>query len=840
MCRCENQNVFLISVMLAFFLVGIVATAQSHPQTKTFEDAYGVLPGGGGIYMESLYLPPVTTGPWSPAWSPDGKSLAFAMQGSIWILPAGGGEAAQITSGSGYDSEPAWSHNGQQIAFTRDDGRSIHLWIVNADGSNAHQLSHDQPVSVDPQWNADGSKILCTSSGPAKGHGFGLWELSVNDGTARPLLVDKYQNIEPSPSPDGKTVAFVSTRDFSGKPILGTGGIWKLSPGSTTPELLLQEETLWHVRPRYSPDGTKIVYVSFRTGKNQLWLLSAKDANPLQLTFGQGEVFTPAWSPDSQNIAFISNGGGVFRLFKLPVFGGEPAEISISSFKYKTPVGKLEIVIRDAATDAQTPARIYLTGADGKSYAPLGAFHRIVSLTNEHYFTTPGSFSIELPAGKTTVEAMKGFEYAPQKKEVEIAEGTTQRIELRLNRIANQSERGWYSGDNHIHMNYGGIFEATPKSLLLEGEGEDLNVMNDLIANHNTRIIDLSYFEGGGLNADSKPGRLISFGQEYRYSYPGHVSLMHMKTFKWPSDMTPGSARQALYPDEVQILDEVHSEGGLGGLVHPFYGEGVLPHRSKEFPVFAALKKIDYYDVMCIYSDDYNSADEWYHALNLGFRLPASAGTDSMTNYWRAPAIGSVRVYAHSGSPLSYDNWLKALTSGHTFVTDGPLLQFTVNGHEPGDEVALPATGTSTVHVAAQADSIFPMWTLDLIQNGQVIQSQKATDPYHIKFDRDVRVDKSGWIAARVTGPEKLHMLMNLYVFAHTSPVYTIKGTEPLRSTADAEYFEKWIDEMLPLISAADCGKSAFVSPCFDSDLEKQQVLRIWQQARDVYAGLAK
>ena len=634
------------------------------------------------------------------------------MQGSVWAVPVTGGEAVQVSSGgSAYDSQPAWSPNGQQIAFTRDDGHSIHIWVANADGSNARRLSGAEAVSVDPQWSSDGRTIICTSSGRTKGHGFGLWEFVVEGGSARPLLVDKNQNIEPSLSPDGKTIAFVSNREFLGKRILGTGGIWKLAVGNATPELLLQEETLWHVRPKYSPDGNKIVYVSFRTGRNQLWLLSASDANPLQLTFQNGEAFTPTWSPDSTKIAFISNAGGVFRLFTLPAIGGQPKELSIRTFKHKAPVGKLEVTVRDAKTDTETSARIYLTGADGKAYAPLGAFHRILSLTSEHYFTSPGRFTIEMPVGKTTVEAMKGFEYLPQKKVVEITQGATKHVELKLERMANEAEQGWYSGDNHLHMNYGGIFEATPESLSLEASGEDLSIANDLIANHNTRIIDLQYFHGPVLSPVSTD-RLISFGQEYRYSYPGHLELIHMKTFKWPSDITPGSARQALYPDEVQILDQVHSEGGVAGLAHPFYGLGILPHRSKEFPVFVALKKLDFYELMCIYSDDYNSAAEWYRALNLGFRLPASAGTDAMTNYWRAPAVGAVRVYAHSGSPLNYETWLKALITGHTFVTDEPLLQLTVDGHEPGEEVSVSAGGPTRANVSAQADSIFPMWHL--------------------------------------------------------------------------------------------------------------------------------
>jgi hypothetical protein len=351
--------------------------------------------------------------------------------------------------------------------------------------------------------------------------------------------------------------------------------------------------------------------------------------------------------------------------------------------------------------------------------------------------------------------------------------------------------------------------------------------------------MDLKYFEGK-LNGASAADRVLYFGQEYRYSYPGHISLIDLKSFKWPSGLTVGSARSAVYPDLAQILDAVHAEGAVGGLVHPFYGEGILPRRSKEFPVLAALRKLDYYELMCIYSDNYASADEWYRALNLGFRLPASAGTDAMTNYWRSPAIGGVRVYAHSGAPLNYGEWIRALTAGRTFVTNGPLLSFKVDGHEPGDQLDLAAATGTTVHVEAEARSIFPMWSLDLIQNGKIVHSIKARDPHHLVISLDVPVNSSGWMAARVTGSEKQQLLMDAYIFAHTSPVYLSKGGQPLRSPEDARYFKEWIEEMLPVIESADCTKRGFVSSCFDSHSEKQEVLNIWRQARDIYAALAE
>lgn len=823
--------------------ISVSAQVAPHPAQefqkngKDFTSSYGAVPDASGLYMEAMYMPPVTTGPWAPAWSPDGQQIAFSMQGTLWVVPARGGDATQLTSEARYDSQPAWSPDGSEIAFTRDTDHTIQIWVMKSDGSSARELTHQGAVNVDPHWSADGKSILCTSS--AGGKGFGVWMASAENGTMQPVLQDEHQNITPSWSPDGKEIAFVSNRKWDAKDIVGTGGIWKLRLGEKDPSLLLPEETLWRARPAWSPDGQKIAYISFRSGNNQLWLLNAVAGNPLQLTFSLSEVFEPAWSPDGQKIAYISDGGGTLTLWTIPTVGGVPSPVAVEGLKYSHPMGHLEVTVHDGDTGAVTPARVYLRAKDGKSYAPLGTFARFVTVTGEHYFHTPGEFKVDLPPGTATIEVMKGFEYHPQKQSVDIAAGETQHVEFKLTRLTNMAAKGWYSGDNHVHMNYGGNYEATPSSLLLEEEGEDLNVVNDLLANWNTRIMDRQYFEGR-LNGISKTDRLIYFNQEYRYSYPGHLNLVNLKSYVYPSDVVPGTARQALYPDEAQVLDQVHAQGGYGGVAHPFYGGGFLPRRSKEFPVLVALHKLDFFELMCLWSDAYKSAEEWYRVLNLGFRLPASAGTDAMTNYSRAPSIGSVRVYVHSGSPLTYDHWMHALVAGHTFVTNGPLVTFTVNGKEPGDEIRLPPGKPASVEIDAEAVSIFPMETLDILQNGTIVDSVKAQDPHRIAIHRTLGVSGSSWLAARVTGPGFQHLLMDTYVYAHTSPVYLSDASAPPTSKQDAIHFRDWIDEVLPAIEQADCSKRTFIAPCFDTPAEKEEVLKIWRNGRDVYVGLAE
>lgn len=788
--------------------------------------------GGGGMYMESLYLPPVTTGPWAPAWSPDGKQIAFAMQGSLWLVPPQGGEAVQITSGPHYDSQPVWSPDGRQIAFTRDTGQGIDLWVVNADGREPRPLTKGSRFSVDPAWSPDGERILFASLG--ENRVVGLSSLSVKTGAVEPVLVDASQNITPDWAPNGQEFVLVSNRLWDGRRIQGTGGIWTYRLGAKEPRVLIPEETVWHAHPAWSPDGAKIAYSSVRTGDNQLYVASATAGNPYRVTFVEGDVYTPTWSPDSRTLAYVSNAGSRYSLWTIPAVGGTPSEVKVTSLKHRQPTGRLKVTVRDGATGNNTEARVYLTASDKKGYTPLGEFHRMVAVTNEHYFHTTGTFEVEVPAGAATVEVMKGFEYRPQTRQVNIAPGQTLTLEFTLERLADLPALGWYSGDNHMHMNYGGLFEATPRTLMLEADSEDLHVINDLVANYSgVRVLDLKYFEGK-LHALSKPNRLMYFNEEYRPSFAGHLSLLNLKTYFFPQfDGMEGTALSAHYPSNSHVLDAVHAQGGVGGYVHPYNAEPSEREYAgaREFPVNAALGNVDYFDVMCLWSDEYVGEKVWYRMLNLGFRIPASAGTDAMTDYWRHPPIGSVRVYVKTGSPVDYGNWIRGLTQGRSFVTSGPLLFLKVNGREPGDELRLAGGAPTKVRVEAEATSILPMHTLDIVQNGKIVHTVKPADPYRATVSIEVPVERTGWVAARVTGPEKQHRLMDGYVYAHTNPVFLTKSGQPASSPEDARYFLTWVDHVLGMLEKLDR---------FDTPNQKQDVMGVWRKARDVYAALAQ
>jgi hypothetical protein len=314
------------------------------------------------------------------------------------------------------------------------------------------------------------------------------------------------------------------------------------------------------------------------------------------------------------------------------------------------------------------------------------------------------------------------------------------------------------------------------------------------------------------------------------------MGLLNMKRFYFPVyDGYTGTPYANDYPSNAQVLDDMHAQGAIGGYVHPYLlDRGQDPLQSnldgaREFPADGVLGKVDFYDLMCIWTDKYVAGDVLYRMWNLGFRIPVSAGTDAMPDYWRAPTIGGERVFVHSGPPLDYETWIRALIKGLSFVSNGPLLTFSVDGHEAGEEVQLPADAPSNVRVNVEAASILPMEQLEVLQDGKVVYVQRADDPGHIKVSVNLSAARTGWIAARVSGPNKVHLLTDSYVYAHTNPVWLVKGGQKASSPQDAEYFVKWMDKALEQIP----GRT------FYSDSEKASVEAVYSKARDEFRRLA-
>ena len=805
-------------------------------------------------YFREMYLPQLTTGPSAVAWSPDSRTVAYSMSGSLWLQRVDSNTAQELTSGPGYDYQPDWSSDGRWIVYAKYDRDAVSLWAYEVASKKAHALTHDNAVNVEPRFSPDGKRIAFVSTAY---HGrFHIFAGRFEDGELRNVQrltgenkssLPRYyysvydHEISPTWSPDGAEVLFVSNRGH----LYGTGGFWRMKPeaGAEAREIHY-EETTWKARPDFSPDGKRVVYASY-LGRawHQLWVMPAGGGDAFPLTYGEFDNVNPRWSPDGQSVAYISNKDGNTSLWIHKVPGGAQQQLFAKERRYVRPVGTIRFVITNE-NGRSTPARVFVTAEDGRSYAPRDSwmqaddsFDRSERPFEAHYFESNGEAEVEVPAGTVTLSAMKGFEYDVQQKQVRVEGGQVAKVVLRLQKldIPDDKDNRWISGDVHVHMNYAGAYRNTPEHLISQAAAENLSITQDLVVNKEQRIPDMVYFSTTPDPA-STAENLLLHGQEFHTSYWGHLGLLHLtQNFLIPGySAYANTAAASLFPTNASVADMAHEQRGVVGYVHPFdsYPDPAKETLTDELPTDVALGRVDYIEVLG-FSDHKSTARVWYRLLNCGFRLPTAAGTDAMANFasLRGP-VGLNRVYVKvKQGPLDVEPWLENLKRGRTFATNGPLLRFSIEDHDPGDEVKLPS-GAYEVKFKAWMRSIVPVDHLDVLCNGKVVRELKLAGNRK-KNDEEgtLQIPGTGWCLLRAFSDKAEYPVLDLYPYATTSPIYVTIAGSSIHPKEDAEYFIAWIDQ---LIAGAQANHD------WNSEAEKSTVLDQFKRARSIYENMLR
>ena len=800
-------------------------------------------------YWREIYVPQLTSGPSSLAWSRRGERLYFSMQGRIWRQRLDAEEAEQITAGAGYDYQPDVSPDGRSLVFARREGDAINLVALDLKTGRETAITHGDGVNVDPRWAPDGARIAyVTTVGSGNFHiaiaekaggewTSQRWRPATTTADARYYYAPVDHELSPAWSPDGAELAFVSNADV----VHGTGKIVRQRINrDAPPQIIRDEETNWKARPDWSPDGRRIAYSSYLGRQwHQLWMTTAEAGGyPMPFTYGDFDVTSARWSPDGARIAYISNRGGDVGIEIIDVVGGARRALKQTSLKRRVAVGAIRLAIRDA-TGAVVAARVQIRASDGRDYAPTGALihaddHRDPSKGVEtHYFHSDGDDRIETPPGRAEIRVWRGLSSAPVAATVTVAARAETVAEMRLDAI-DGAFANWKSGDAHVHMNYGGAYRIDGAGLARQADAEALDLVFNLIVNKEQRIPDIGEFSTTPVRPE-KARAIIAQAQEFHTSVWGHLGLLGLQDHLLMPDYVgyPKTAVASLYPDNATIARLARDQGALVGYVHPF--DPPAPDPSAEgrlsyaLPADVALGLVDYLEVVG-FSDHRITEAVWHRLLNCGFRLPAAGGTDAMTNYasLRGP-VGLDRTYVDIGAappsdPSAFTRaWLDGLKAGRSFATNSALIDLTVEGQGPGADLQLGKRGGKLKFKATMA-SIAAISSLEVIVNGAVVATVPlSADGKSASAEGEIEIDRSSWISLRASGDGPSADVFDLYPYAVASPIFVTVGGRPQRSPADAAFFIAWIDRLIAFTRASDA---------FNSESEREEALANFTKAR--------
>jgi Tol biopolymer transport system component/DNA-binding winged helix-turn-helix (wHTH) protein len=295
-----------------------------------------VIPALGGPERKIQSLPYFRQDDWAtgPSWSPSGKLLALALKdapeatSNIVILSLETLERRQLTSppaGAFGDAAPAFSPDGRTLAFNRIS-EDVGIYVIPVAGGEARQVTSEQHFWLERfAWTPDGRELMFSSSGGAPEGSSSLWRVPVSGGTPQRFAVAGNNAANPAVSLRGNRLAFEERRMDA--------NIWKIAlPRSTRPAPLpsqLIASTRYEAGPQYSPDGARIAFYSDRSGSNEIWLCDAAGSNLVQLTsFGGAIPGQPRWSPDGRRLVFDLYAKGNSDIAVIDVEGGLPRRVT--------------------------------------------------------------------------------------------------------------------------------------------------------------------------------------------------------------------------------------------------------------------------------------------------------------------------------------------------------------------------------------------------------------------------------------------------------------------------------------------------------------------------------
>ena len=448
--------------------------------------------------------------------------------------------------------------------------------------------------------------------------------------------------------------------------------------------------------------------------------------------------------------------------------------------------GELDLRFVDAETSRATPVRLGIYDASGRMPLPSDAALTVRNYNdrtrqlflrsthgsaapwpseNRFVFYSDGAYRARLPVGKYQLVVTKGPEYETVQRSFEISPDETTELAVGMKRWANMAAEGWYSGDDHIHISRKPEDNA---EIMTFAQAEDLRVSNLLQMGNpaTTHFHQYAWRERGRFVKDEHA--LIPGVEDPRTAIRGHtISLNIQEPLRFAAE----------YMQYARVFDGYKLQGALSGYAHV---AGNLFHVNRGLALDVPLGAVDFVELM---QDGMIDTDIWYAFMNLGFRLIPTAGSDFP--YLNHP--GAERSYVKLTGAFSADAWYASLAAGRTFVTNGPMLDLSVDGHPIGATHHVMPGAVLKVRATARLNpTIEKLDRLELVVHGDVVATltnEKNRDA--LTLDHRLVADRGLWVAARAMGKDQ--------AIAHTAPIFVAVGEED----------SFWAPDKVPVIANA-------------------------------------
>jgi eukaryotic-like serine/threonine-protein kinase len=367
----------------------------------------------------------------TPAWSPDGKWIAFLRQGAVMLIPPLGGnehKLADVGETPDFISTLTWTPDSTAVATS--DGKNVALISARTGAIQRLMQSEKREVDAFPSFSPDGNSLAF-----ARRLATGFIQLAISSPSGAPprVIASNYTGIYGIVwTPDGKSLIYAASRGE-------TRGVWRISAAATPqdqPEALpvppgerpcmsrpgkngasrmaIQvsgiDTNIWRLDlatkqavpvisstraelyPQYSPEGSRIAFASDRSGAFEIWVANADGTNQVQLTAFRSRAAAPRWSPDGRELVFSAVGASHRGIYVVDARGGEPREVA-KGFRPSWSHDGRSIYF---ASDKSGLVDVWRIGADGSNAIRVtksGGYELLESANGEWLLYTKSEFS---------------------------------------------------------------------------------------------------------------------------------------------------------------------------------------------------------------------------------------------------------------------------------------------------------------------------------------------------------------------------------------------------------------------------------------------------------------